>query len=221
MRCERYENSCGFGVDSFDGSSNSGFGIETFKSTSSGGFGVESPSSDARNYGGVVGSGVESVRNMLNINTGNTQGIAGGEVYSGTINSSYGDDFIDDLCDDIEADSVQSWVENGSGSVFGSAIKIVTQLYNKYFLSETQSVGNIVSDVDKLIVTASEEISSGIWDSSYRNIQLDGCIDVNRVESDVMDIRFFGRDYNGIRIDSSAAEILSASYDGADKSSID
>lgn len=226
MSCEDSENKSGFcfGAQNSNNSSYSnGLGLEISNSTSSSGFGVENPSTDSdSNYGGVSKNetGVDSFLNMLTMNHGNTKGIAGGEAYLGTITNSYDydDDSIEELCDEIEIDNGESWIERGS--IFGSAIKIVTDFYNKYFQSETQSIGKVITDIDKTIASAIEEVSSGGWDSSFRNIQLDGCIGTDVAESsDETDIRFIGKNTNGIMLNGSAGEILSASGDGADKSS--
>ncbi|AIF49739.1 hypothetical protein [Pelosinus sp. UFO1] len=225
MSSEDSENKSGFyfgAQNSNNSSSSNGLGLEISNSTSSSGFGVETPSKDPNsNYGGISRNeaGVDSFLNMLNMNHGNTKGIAGGEAYLGTITSSYDydDDSIEDLCDEIEIDNGESWIERGS--IFGSAIKIVTDFYNKFFSAETQSIGKVIGDIDKTIASAIEEVSSGGWDKSYRNIQLDGCIGASIAESsDETEIRFIGKDTNGIKLNGSVGEILSASGDGVDKS---
>jgi hypothetical protein len=218
MSYESAENSCGFGAENLNGGCNSNFGVDSCNRTS--GFGVENPSCDPNDdYEGIVGSsvGVTSVRDMLNINAENTQGIAGGQVYSGNISGSYGDgfyedDYIDGLCDTIEVDNDQSWVDGGS--IFGSAIKIVSDLYNKYFPSESKVLESIVNDADNTIVAAIEELSSGSWDSSYRNIQLDGCNEGELASSDERDTPWVGRESHGIDLNGSGGSILSVSSSG-------
>jgi len=225
VNCEDSENKTGvcFGVQNSNNSTSSnGLGLEISNSTSSSGFGVEAPSKDPNsNYEGISRNeaGVDSFLNMLHMNHGNTKGIAGGEAYLGTItSSSYDDDeSIEDLCDEIEIDNGESWIERGS--IFGAAIKIATDFYNKFFSAEAQSIGKVIGEIDKTIASTIEEVSSGGWDKSYRNIQLDGCIGAGIAESsDETEIRFIGKDTNGIKLNGSVGEILSASGDGVDQS---
>jgi hypothetical protein len=178
----------GFGAEASHTSFSGGFGLETLHS-SNGGFGVENPSGDYNsNYKRSAGNeiAVESIGNMLDINTDNKAGIAGGAVYLGNVNSYFANNSIEDICDTSEVSNIQSWFE--PGSIFDSVIKGVSDLYDKYISPGMKSVENTVSDIDSKILANIEEVSSGGWDSPYRNIQLDGCIDEGVAESDEMQL---------------------------------
>jgi hypothetical protein len=183
------KNSTGsFGAETSNSSFSGGFGLETLNS-SNGGFGVENPSGGYNsNYKRIVGKeiAVESVGNILDINTGYKEGIAGGAVYLGNVNNYFVNNSIEDICDTSEVGNVQSWFE--PGSIFGSVIKGVSDLYDKYLSPGMKSVENTVSDIDSRILANIEEVSSGGWDSPYRNIQLDGCIEEGVAEFDEMQL---------------------------------
>jgi hypothetical protein len=206
------DSNSSFGAEISNNSLSGCLGVEALNNSSSSGFGVENPSGDYNsNYKGVVVSEItlESAGNVFNIGIGDKEGIAGGAVYLGKVNRFFVNDSIEDMCNTSEVSNVQSWLERGS--IFGSVIKVVTDLYNKYLSSEIKSVGNAVNDIDHRILAKIEEVSSGGWDSPFRNIQLDGCIKGDMAESVEKNVFYLSRDCNEIQLDSSAGDILSTS----------
>ncbi len=194
-----------FGAETSNSSFSSSFGIELLNNSVNGGFGVENPGSD---YKSGLGKeiAIESVGSMLDMNTDTKEGIAGGAVYLGNVNRYFVHDSIEDVCDTREVGNVQSWFERGS--IVGSIVKAATDLYNKYVSSEMKSVEKVITDIDNKIVAKIEEISSGGWDSPYRNIQLDGCIKGDIAESDQSNLLYRNNEGNEIQLDSSAGEAL-------------
>ncbi|EIW17789.1 MULTISPECIES: hypothetical protein [Pelosinus] len=194
-----------FGAETSNSSFSGGFGLELLDNSVNGGFGAENPSSD---YKSVLGReiAIESVGSMLDINTDTKGGIAGGAVYLGNMNRYFVNDSLEDICDTREIGNVQSWFERGS--IVGSVVKAVTDLYNKYVSPEMKSVEKVITDIDNKIVAKIEEISSGGWDSPYRNIQLDGCIKGDMAEFDQSNVFHRNDDRNEIQLDSSAGEAL-------------
>jgi len=197
-----------FGAETSNSSFSGGFGLELLNNSSNGGFGVENPRGD---YKAVLGSeiAIESVGSMLDINADTKEGIAGGAVYLGNVNRYFVSSSIEDICDTREIGNIQSWFERGS--IVGSVVKVVTDLYNKYVSPEMKSVEKVITDIDDKIVAKIEEISSGGWDSPYRNIQLDGCIKGDIAESDQSNVFYRNDDRNEIQLDISAGEVLKKS----------
>lgn len=194
-----------FGADNSNASFSGGFGLELLNNSSNGGFGVEKPSG---NYKAVLGSeiAIESVGSMLDIHTETRGGIAGGAVYLGNVNRYFANNSIEEICDTREIGNVQSWFERGS--VIGSIVKVVTDLYYKYVSPEMKSVEKVITDIDNKIVTKIEEISSGGWDSPYRNIQLDGCIKGDMAESDQSNIFYRNDERREKQMDISEGEVF-------------
>jgi len=194
-----------FGAETSNSSFSGGFGLELLNNSSNGGFGVENPNGD---YKAVLGGeiAIESVGSMLDINTDTKGGIAGGAVYLGNVNRYFVNDSIEEICDTRE---IGSWFERGS--IVGSVVKVVTDLYSKYVSPEMKSVEKVITDIDNKIVAKIEEISSGGWDSPYRNIQLDGCIKGDIAESDQSNVFYRNDDSNEIELDISAGEALKKS----------
>ncbi|MBP2662026.1 MAG: hypothetical protein H6Q69_5058 [Firmicutes bacterium] len=122
------------------------------------------------------------------------------------MNRYFVNDSIEEICDTRE---IGSWFERGS--IVGSVVKVVTDLYSKYVSPEMKSVEKVITDIDNKIVAKIEEISSGGWDSPYRNIQLDGCIKGDIAESDQSNVFYRNDDSNEIELDISAVEALKKS----------
>lgn len=194
-----------FGAETSNSSFSGGFGLELLNNSSNAGFGVENPSGD---YKAVLAGeiAIESVGSILDINTDTKGGIAGGAVYLGNVNRYFVNDSIEEICDTRE---IGSWFERGS--IVGSVVKVVTDLYSKYVSPEMKSVEKVITDIDNKIVAKIEEISSGGWDSPYRNIQLDGCIKGDIAESDQSNVFYRNDDCNEIELDISAGEALKKS----------
>ncbi len=197
-----------FGAETSNSSFSGGFGLELLNNSSNSGFGVENPSSD---YKAILGSkiAIESVGSRLDINTDTKGGITGGAVYLGNVNRYFANDSIEEICDTREIGNVQSWFERGS--IVGSVVKVVTDLYSRYISPEMKSVEKVITNIDNKIVAKIEEISSGGWDSPYRNIQLDGCIKGDLAESDQSNVFYRNDDHNEIELDISAGEALKKS----------